>query len=319
MAVVSGVARRGQAAADGRFPDDACRYRRPRMRGRLLTGLLCAAAALHAGDEPAAVDTPWSWKVRLGVFLQSIASDNAAASRDPSIAGSVDSTTFKLSGSGNLIWHADPNRVEQRVETEYGQQRSEPGNEWTENADRILYAVTYERALTAIQLLYLNGTVESVFTGREPESRSFDPLIAKLSTGYGHRYTDLLPLHDTLIWRLGVYARKRWESHAADYQTRLATGPEALARYERKQSEDVSYAAQYECFGEFADPSHVTQLAQAGLRVQVAKLLSVELKLRAYAETRPEDAPRGEPGYDEWSFRQEALVGLAWETSSADR
>ena len=126
----------------------------------------------------------------------------------------------------------------------------------------------------------------------------------------------MLPEKDSMVWRVGVYARKRWESDVPHYQTDVDSGPEWYVRYERQQTADIGYFAQYDGTTEFGDVTHVTNVGQAGLSVKVAKLLTVEFKIRAYYESLPKEAESGTPGYNEWSMRQEALVGLVWETGS---
>jgi len=288
----------------------------------LLVIPIILSTSLPAEDVPAPAPSAvpasnWEWKSKLGVFFQNISSHNAENSRDPSIAGTSDSVNYKLTGDATAIWKEDKDRVEQKVEASYGQIK-EGDAEWIENTDSILYTATYERTLVKLQFLYGNATVESVFSGKDPDNKPFDPAIAKLSAGYGHRYENLLPETDSLIWRVGVFVRKRWESAVPDYQTQVVTGPEWYVRYERQQTPDISYFGQYDGSSEFSDIEHVTNLAQAGLSVKVAKLLTVEFKIRSYYETRPTAAERSDPGYNEWSMRQEALVGLVWDTGSAN-
>jgi hypothetical protein len=277
--------------------------------------LLPAAMAIAA--EPAADPGPWTWHSKLGAFLQNVSSQHAETSRDPAIAGASDSSSWKVHGEGTLLWKSEPGRFEQRLEADYGRIKSGTEDRWLENTDSISYAATYEGILTGPQFLYGNGTADSVFTGPEPDKEPLDPLVCKLSSGYGQRYDDLLPPDDSLSWRLGVYARKRWESNAPRYQTDVNIGPEAYVRYERRQSEDVSYFAQAEAYGDFIDRSHAICQGEAGLNVRVARRLTVEVKLRSYFESRPEEAGAGVPGYDEWSLREEALIGIVWETGSS--
>lgn len=277
---------------------------------------LLIIAALAAAADAAPEDGPWTWKSRLGAFLQNVSSHNAETSRDPAIAGASDSMSWTVSGEASLVWKSSPGRFEQRLQADYGQIRSDPDNEWAENTDSIAYEATYEGVLPTPQFLYGGGTADTVFTGPEPGEQPLDPLVGKVSSGYGQRYDDLLPADDSLSWRLGVYARKRWESGAPRYQTDVDIGPEAYIRYERTQSEDVSYFAQGEAYGEFDDHRHVTCMGQAGLRVRVARRLSVEVKLRAYYEARPKEADGSVAGYDLWSLREEALIGVVWTTGS---
>lgn len=278
---------------------------------RVVVGLLCIAL-LVAAEEPAPPPTAWTWSGRIGAFMQNTAGMHTTDSRDPSIAGTNDSLSYKFDGRFGAVWKQDRHRLEQTFEADYGRIRVEGRDDWQENADRLAYAITYEHALCDVRFLYGNGTAESVFTGPEPERKPLDPLIAKASAGYGHRYEGLLPERDSLVLRTGIYARKRWESNAPEFQTDTIFGPEVFARYERRQSADVSYEVQTSAYGEFADPGHVTSMSQAGLNVRVTKLLTVEVKARAYYETRPEAADHGEPGYDRLSLRQEAMIGLTW-------
>ncbi|MBN8526191.1 MAG: hypothetical protein J0M02_12730 [Planctomycetes bacterium] len=276
--------------------------------------ILLAAAALAAAADDA---DPWIFSGKLGAFLQNVASHNAEVSRDPAIAASSDSLAWTASGEARLIWLGYPGRFEQRLEADYGRIRYENASGWIENTDDISYEATYEGFLHAPHFLYAGGTVDTVFTGPEPDREFADPLLAKLSSGYGQRYEDLLPESDALVWRLGLYARKRWEDGAPRYQTDIDAGPEALIRYERRQSRDVTYHAQWETYGEVDDPRHVTCVGQAGLSVRVARRMAVELKLRCYYESRPREAAATDPGYGVWSLREDAQVGLVWETGGS--
>jgi len=248
--------------------------------------------------------------------MENTLSHTAESSRDPGIAGSTDSMIYKLSGEGSTVWKESQNRFEQKLELSYGQMKSQHSDGWEENTDNIFYTATYERTLSAPRFIYGNATGETVFTGKAPAHKPFDPTIGKLSTGYGHRYEGLLPEKDALVGRVGVYVRKRQDTLLPDTHTDVETGPEIYARYERRQNADVSYFAQIEGYAEFRDPQHVTQQAQAGLTVKVAKLLTVEFKVQAYYESLPTGSADGTPGYDEWSLRQEALIGLSWRTGS---
>lgn len=277
---------------------------------------LLLAAALAAAADPAAAG-PWTWRSKLGAFLQNVSSHNAETSRDPAITGSSDSLSWTINGEATVLWRSSPGRFEQRLEAEYGRIRTESQGGWQENSDTVGYEATYEGSLGGAHFLYGGGTADSVFTGPDPERKPFDPLVGKISTGYGQRYDDLLPDDDSLSWRLGVYARKRWEHGAPRYQTDVDAGPEAYVRYERRQSEDVSYFVQGEAYGEFDDRSHASTLGQAGLSVRIARHLTVELKARAYVESRPKEADDDAPGYGAWSLRQEALFGVVWETGSS--
>jgi hypothetical protein len=276
--------------------------------------LLLGGCRVLAAAEP--VPPPWTWKVRLGVFVQNVASSGAEESRDPTIASSADSTSYTIKGEFQPVWEHDGHRLEQRLETEYGQLRTDDGQGWVENADRLAYGITYERSLGRPYLLYGNGSALTVYTGAEPDSEAFDPFIAKLSLGWGLRQTGLLPIEDALICRIGWFVSKRWEHDAPWYQTEARTGPELQFRYERRQSDDVSYFIQQDAFGDATDIGHGVLISQAGLRVAVAKRISIEFGIRAYYESEPEEAAGTGLGYDTWSVRQEALIGLVWEEAS---
>lgn len=279
--------------------------------------LAMLAALAAAGEVEAAAPQPglWSWTLRLGAYFRNTSSDNAQASRDTAIAGTEDSLSYKGAADGTLVRRSEGHRFEQRLQAEYGRLRTERQDGWSENADRVFYSATLEHRLGGPHFIYGNATGESVFTGSEPERRAFDPAIAKLSAGYGQRYEDLLPQRDALVGRLGVYARKRWEDGAADHQTDLATGPEAYLRYERTMSEQITYFAQAEAFGDTADPDHVICVGEAGLSVRVAAAMAIEVKGRAYYESQPRRAEGSDSGYDTWSWRQETLIGLVWQGS----
>lgn len=288
---------------------------------RILPVLLaaCTWAPAMGADPDAGKPSPWTWDLRLGAFLQNIGSHNARESRDPAIAGTRDDVSYKFSGSGSVVWREGRDRFEQRGDIEYGEIRTQDSGKWTENADRLSTTVIYERTLVRPHFVYLKTQADSVFTGPDPDNAAFDPLIVKGSLGYGQRHEGLLPLRDALVGRAGVYVRKRWEQGAPGLQTRVAVGPELLLRYERDQSEDVAYFAQAEVLGEFADPGHAVATAEGGIDVKVGAALAVVLKARAYYESRPEAVGVDVPGYDEWSLKEEALLGLLWTIGSASR
>lgn len=275
-----------------------------------------ASAWSPAPAAPAPTEGPWSWELKLGAFLQDIATRNADTSRDPGISGTHDSTSYKLTGDGSAVWREGDDRVGQRLSAEYGRVRS-AGQDWSENADTASYDGTYERSLASPHLVYLNWHGESQFTGPDPDRRRFDPLVAKGSGGYGQRWEGLLPLSDALVWRSGVYARKRWEHGAEPSVTRVEAGPELYGRYERKQSEDVGYYLENEVSSELLDPRHVTNVTEARLAAKVAKTVTLEVRLRAYYEARPRDVGQDAPGYSEWSLHEETLLGLLWTFTSA--
>lgn len=282
---------------------------------RYLLAILLLGSPLAGEDLPPLADG-WAHTTKLGLFFQNTASSKAETSRDPSIAGTSDSLSYKLSAESTVLWKMDKDRIEQRMEAYYGEIQTDEQDGWRENSDRLFYGATYERTLTTPQFLYGNGTAESSFTGPEPDHAAFDPTTAKLSTGYGHRYEDLLPERDALVWRTGVYARKRWRHDAPDHEVETLHGPEWYARYEREQSADIRYFLQYDGYSEFDDLGHIANTVEAGLSVKVVRLLTIEFKLRGYYESRPKDASASDDGFDEWSLREEALIGLLWRTGT---
>ncbi|MFW5830235.1 MAG: DUF481 domain-containing protein, partial [Planctomycetota bacterium] len=154
---------------------------------------------------------------------------------------------------------------------------------------------------------------ETAFTGPEPDEDPFSPFLLKLSTGYGQEYLDLLPLSDRFAWRAGVRAQRRWGDGLSDHEREWEFGPEARVRYERQQTQRLSYHAQYDVFTEFNDLEHITHLLQGGMESQLTSLFTLTLTARAYYEGEPEDVDDGEAGYDEWSWRQETLLGLVYD------
>lgn len=264
------------------------------------------------GAEPAkAVPSSWTHDVKLGVFLQNAASHNADVSRDTAISSSTDSLAYKLTGDATLVWKGVVDRVEQKLSAEYGRIKTRDAD-WVKNADRILYTGTFEHTLSKPQFVYLGWQAESVFRGPPPGDHPYDPIMAKISGGYGQRYEGMLPIQDSLVWRVGVYVRKRWQREVDPSTTKVETGPEALIRYERKQSEDISYYVQNETLSEFDDIGHVTNMSEAGVTAKLGNTLTLQVKARAYYEARPKDAAPDAVGYSQWSMREETLLGLLW-------
>ena len=53
-------------------------------------------------------------------------------------------------------------------------------------------------------------------------------------------------------------------------------------------------------------------VAIVGLTAKLSSLLTAELGLRAYYERAPKEAGADDPGYDQWSLRQDTLLGLTY-------
>jgi len=269
------------------------------------------AAEAEAGGDGDEKQLGWSRTLRIGAFLTNVAVDNADDSHDPTISGSNDSISYILSADGNLIWRGDRQNVEQTLKLRFGQQKIED-EDWNENSDQVDYDGVYRRQFEEPHLVYGAWGADSVFTGVEPDEEPFDPLKAKVSAGYGQRYYDDEPPWQ-FEWRIGVRAQRAWGRRLGEQGREWEVGPEIYARYERAHSDMIDYWLQYEAFSEFDDLGHVSNLLTAGMTLSLNQLTSVELALRAYYESEPEDAGPGAVGYDELSLRQETVVGLAYE------
>jgi hypothetical protein len=284
----------------------------------LLATLFCLAGpALHAVDVPKLSsvdeDQPGDWitEFKFGVFFTNVNSQNAVASRDPSISGSHESTSWLLTldGKANYIVDED-DRIDQMLVLRYGRAKVDRGD-WIENSDLVDYDGSYKHLFKKPHFVYVAWGLDTVFTGPEPEKDPFDPILAKISTGYGQLYKNMRPITDQFEWRVGVRAQRRFGRQLTHREEEWEIGPEFFTRYERKQTEQLSYFAQYEAFSEFNDMGHLSNLGTAGLDLLLMPYLTVRLAVRAYYECEPEDAETG-IGYDEFSYRQETLVGLTW-------
>ena len=273
---------------------------------------VCAMALVAVEDEAQEPPpSPWSHTLRIGMQFSNVASQKAETSRDQQIAASNDRVTWRARVDGNLTWREDRHMVDQTLRLLYGQTR-ERGDSWDESADEIYYDGVYDITWSKPHLTYLRWGAESVFVGPEPDEEPLDPLVARVSAGYGQRFEDLLPMSDVLMYRVGVRAQKRWGRNLGEDRD-PEVGIEALIRYRRQQTESIRYFAQYEFFAEFEDMGHTTHLLTAGAEVKLNAALTVELNLRGYYETEPRNAPADSTGYDEFSLRQELLVGFIYE------
>lgn len=259
----------------------------------------------------------WSFTGRLGAYLANVGTTNAETSRDTTIATTSDSTSYLLTYEGQANWRSAKDSVDNLLKARYGRIRTE-GQDWSENNDEIRYDGVYRRELLRPHFIYLGWGAESVFTGPDPHNYAFDPTTGKLSIGYGQRYEDFLPDKNHFEARLGARAQQKWGPSVPPEDNDIQTGIEAFARYEHllKRGEgeyDVRFFAQYEGFSEFEDLTHITNLVTAGLTMQITRYLAVELGLRAYYETRPDDDNGTRVGYNEWSMRHDSLFGLTYQ------
>lgn len=275
------------------------------------------AIAGAAVAKPAPPVSNWTFTGRLGAYLANVGTANADTSRDTTIATTSDSTSYLLTYEGQANWRSDKDSVDNLLKARYGRIRTE-GQEWSENNDEIRYDGVYRREFFAPHFVYLGWGAESVFTGPDPQNYAFDPTTGKVSTGYGQRYEDFLPDKNHFEARLGVRAQQKWGPSVPPEDDEIETGIEAFARYEHllKRGEgayDVRFFAQYEGFSEFDDLEHITNLVTAGLTMQLTRYLAVELGLRAYYETLPDDDDGTGIGYNQWSMRHDSLFGLTYQ------
>lgn len=272
------------------------------------------------GDGLPAVDAPshWSRKGVIGLFLSNTTTANADESRDATIVGTTSATAVSGKIDAGLEWRSGRNSTENLLKAEYGRIRQRD-QEWAENKDEVRYDGVFRRVLERPSFLYVSWGFETVFVGPPPTNDAFQPFLAKGGTGYGQLYEDMLPEKDRFEWRIGARVQKRWGRYLSDSQDGVETGAEFFARYERqaiikRDDQDLRYFAQYEAFSEFNDMGHVANLITAGLTYQLTRFLTLDLALRAYYETRPKEdrEDRQESGFDQWSLRQDTMLGVAY-------
>lgn len=279
-----------------------------------------APAAPPNAALPGGPPSPWVWKGRLGGFMGNVASKNADNSHDPTINGTTSSTSWLTSLEAGLGWKSDRDSVDNALKARYGRIRVQGGG-WDENNDEIRYDGVYRREVYKPTFIYLGWGAESVFTGPPPYSSAFDPTLGKVSAGVGQRYEDFQLDHNKLEWRLGARAQKYWGKSVTPGQHGVQTGAEAYLRYDHelidqtdpeKKKPTMRFFAQYEGFSEFNDLGHITNLITAGLSFQISRYLAAEFGVRAYYETRQKEDDGTATGYNEWSIRQDTLVGLTY-------
>lgn len=262
-------------------------------------------------DAPVAEPAFWKNTGKLGAFGTSVVSKDAATSRDPAIGGATtDTIAYRLGLEVAFDYRGGRHSVDQRLVAKYGRSKDED-REWIEDTDEVRYDGVYRYTIRKPHFIFADWGWESVFTGPRPEQRAFDPGLLKGGVGYGQLYEDLLPEADKLEGRVGAGARKRY-GHISDAEKDPQYGLTAYLRYEREQTVSLRYFAQYEGFSEFGDLGHITNVVTAGLTAKLSSLLTAELGLRAYYERAPEEAGADDPGYDQWSLRQDTLLGLTY-------
>lgn len=253
----------------------------------------------------------WSWSGKVGAWFSSTSSSNSDTSLDPAISTTSDAMNYRLGGDVNALWKRGINEVEQNLITAYGRQK-QAGEGWATSTDNALYNGIYRTVWSAPQFTYAGWGAESVFVGPAPEQDAFGEGRAWGSAGYGVKGPHILVVEDSGEARIGVRTQGRWGPNFTTQQQELQTGPEAFGRYDLKLKVDTKAFVQYEAFGDFEDMSHISNLITAGLFMQVSRYLTVDLALRAYYESRPDNAPKDATGYSQWSARSETLIGAVY-------
>jgi hypothetical protein len=298
------------------------------MRIRHAFLLAAAAAAAHAADDatiaaPGALkadgqDGRWSHAGRIGAFYANVATNDAATSRDATVASAHASTSYLLTGDLLLLYRKSAFSLDQTVRLRYGRIRTE-GQPWIENNDEVHYDGVARDEFSAPHFIYGAWGGDSVFTS-PVDRQPLDPVTARVSAGYGQLYRGVLFKgtdaakpdvgRDRLEARVGVRAQKRWSEHDLPSQDRIESGPEGFLRYDKPVDPTLRWYVQYEVFSEFHDLGHIQQLLTAGLTAQLSKWVAADLSLRAYRESKPDRVPSGTPGYDRWGLRTDTLLGL---------
>ena len=248
-----------------------------------------------------------------GAYYSSTTTGNAEDSRDSTIQGTNENITYNLQFDGRLWKDTETNRIQHDLKVRFGQSKSSD-EEWEENSDELRYDGQYDWKLKEPGFLYGAWGFETVFTGTEANGEEpFDPFLVKASAGYGQRYNPAGYETSEWTWRVGARVQKRWGRGLDDHERDVQTGYEFITRYEAAPKEDLTFWAQYELFGRFEDPGHITNLLTAALEYRLMKYLKLKFEWRLYYETEPDYAESGDVGYDEISWSQLALVGASYE------
>ncbi len=285
------------------------------LSARCLTAVEIQTREHEGADQAAGPPLGWLSEGRLGFYASNIATSNAENSLDPEISSSSDSMRFVTTFDGTLWWRMSRiDSVEQHLQLRYGS--SHAGDDWVETSDVIDYDGVLRHRYRPRRAGYAAVVVNSAFTGPDPYNDLFDPLRGAVSVGHSWMYEDMQPLTDRLELRLGLRAQKRWGKENADFMRKIEVGPESYVRYQRKQTNELSWWAQGEVFTEFSDATHVQGLGTAALTLTLSKPITIDLRLRTYYEHHPKDVPgdQSRAGYDHLGVRQESLIGvtLGW-------
>ena len=266
----------------------------------------------EGADQAAGPPLGWLSEGRLGFFAANIATANADTSFDPEVSSSSDSTRFVTTFQGTLWWRmSSVDELEQHLQLRYGRSRTTDA-EWIETLDVIEYDGVARHRYRPRRAGYAAVVVNSAFTGPKPFQDFLDPIRGAASVGHSWMYQDLQPLTDRLEMRAGLRAQKRWGKETPDYERKVQVGPEAYIRYQRKQTNEVSWWLQAEAFTEFTDVAHFQGLGTAALTLTLSKPITIDLRVRAYYEHHPNDVPDDQSlaGYDSLGIRQESLIGV---------
>jgi hypothetical protein len=287
-----------------------------RLLALLVAGPLAWAVELprpEGGADLAPQPPPgWANEGRLGIFTTNIATANANTSRDSGINSGQSSTSFIGTLDSTLWWRAEtPDEAEQSLQARYGRSRTGDGD-WAETTDSLEYDGVFRHRYQPRRAIYASLVIATAFVGPSPTLSPFDPIRGAAAVGHSWLWENLLPLSDRLEVRTGVRTQKRWGTGLDERVRRIEVGPEAYIRYQRKQTAELSWWAQAELFSEFDDMAHLQALGTAALQLQLTKIVSIDLRLRAYFEHQPAALPETEShlGYDELGLRQETLIGV---------
>lgn len=279
-------------------------------RSSLVLLQVLPSLAVEGQPEPAP-SASLSREGRIGVFVTSVVTSQAATSHDPTIASSSDTTSWQSKGEGRWNWKREADSWENTLNLAYGRQFTDAGG-WRENEDQIRIASVFGHAISGPHGIYAAAGIDSVFTGGQEQEHPLDPLTGRLSSGYRYRRESVLPKEWLFDGRLGIRLQRTWGSGLSEEQREWEIGPELVLRGEWQPDERLSGWLQYEAFSEFSDPGHATNLLTAALLCKLSTVLTVDLSLRAYYETTPSGAGADRTGYNELSLRQMTLLGLSY-------
>lgn len=262
--------------------------------------------------DPAPKPPRWTTTGKIGAFGSSVLTSNSDASRDPSISGANDTVAYRLSLEAGLIFREGKHAADHALLAKFGRKKDDE-QPWIEDTDEVRYDGVYRYQFHQPHFSFASWGWESVFTGPDPERDPFTPGLVKATVGYGQLYENFWPTASKAEGRLGASARKRYGDSLANQDTETETGFDVYLRLEHQRDDRLRYFVQYEGFAEFDDLGHLVNVLTAGVTANLAKYLTLEVGLRAFYETRPDDRDDlvGD-GYNEWSVRQDTLLGLTY-------